>query len=74
MKGDGKKKPGSAPLPLQSPVFQTLQAELGFSALNPVKPLIPVAGSSADTVSRGSGAAAGASGLVLNPSFLAGFR
>lgn len=34
----------SPPFPLQSAVLQTPQAELGFSTLNPIKPLIPPAG------------------------------
>lgn len=75
MKAEGKNKSGSLPLPLQSPVLQTPQAELGFSTLNPVKPLIPLAGSSNDTVSQGSRAAAGSFRPgVLNQSFLDGFR
>lgn len=65
----------SPPFPLQNPVLQTPQTELGFSTLNPIKPLIPPAGSRDDTVSQGSGAEAGSfRPEVLNQSFLAGFR
>lgn len=75
MREEVKNRPGSLPLSLQSPVLQTPLAELGFSTLNPIKPLIPLAGSSGDTVSRGSGVAAGSFRPgVLNQSFLSGCR
>lgn len=75
MRGEVRNRPGSLPLSLQSPVLQTPLAELGFSTPNPIKPLIPLAGSSGDTVSRGSGVAAGSFRPgVLNQSFLSGCR
>jgi len=51
----GEEETWPSPLPLQSSVLQIPQAELGFSTINPIKPLILLAGSSNDTVSQGSG-------------------
>lgn len=56
---EGKNRPGNLPLSLQNLVLQTPLSELGFSSLNPIKPLILLVGSSGDTVSQGSGVAAG---------------